>query len=143
VLLGGLATITSVAARAGLGEDVASVEVDRQQIRASVQRTNHAAFSVHELATENKGIVREYVSPSGQVFAVTWHGPFVPNLRQLLGVHFDVAANSPHRQSGGRGHLAVTEVNLVFESNGRMRSFHGRAYLSNAIPAGVDINDIE
>ena len=33
--------------------------------------------------------VREYVSESGTVFAVTWEGPFLPDLKALLGKYFD------------------------------------------------------
>jgi hypothetical protein len=129
-------------AHATLGLDRASVDADRAEAQASVREVPHAAFAVHELSTGSHGIVREYVSPEGQVFAITWHGPAKPNLRQLLGVQFDAlaaAAPQPHT----RGHMAARVGNLVFESTGRMRSFNGRAYLSNALPAGVSTHDIE
>ena len=137
------ATAACASAHAALGEGAATVETDRQQLRASVTRTSGPAFTVHELATGNGGVVREYVSAAGTVFAVTWHGPFLPNLRQVLGAHFDRVAQSTNRQEGGRGHLTVTEGNLVFVSTGHMRSFHGQAYLRDAIPSGVSTNDIQ
>src|ERR1700722_19006066 len=33
-------------------------------------------------------VVDEYVSPAGTVFAVAWHGPFVPDMQQILGSYF-------------------------------------------------------
>ena len=33
--------------------------------------------------------VREYVSSNGTVFAVAWQGPWLPDLRQMLGPYFD------------------------------------------------------
>lgn len=141
--LGAGASLAPLPARATLGEDVKTVELDRQQINATRQVTTHAAFAVHDLQLANGGLVHEYVSPAGAVFGVSWGGPFMPNLRQLLGVNFDAYTGSARQQRGGRGHLAVHEGALVVESNGRMRSFHGRAYLSNAIPAGVSIDDIK
>ena len=133
----------SAPAYATLGEAVASVETDRMQVRASVQQVSHGAFTVHELTTEMNGLVREYVAANGQVFAVTWHGPTMPNLQQVLGSHFDTLATAPHRQPGARAHMSLNTGRLVFESTGHVRSFHGRAYLTDAIPAGVNTNDIQ
>lgn len=138
-----LALLGTAPAHATLGEAEASVQVDRQQIRASVQRSSRTNFTVHELSTAGNGLVREYVTPAGQVYAVSWQGPFMPNLQQLLGTHFQTIAQSSDRQQGGRGHLVVHAGPVVFESGGRMRSFHGRAYLSNALPAGTSTDDIQ
>jgi hypothetical protein len=137
------AASASAPAYATLGQAAASVETDRMQVRASVRQVSHAAFTVHELTTEMNGLVREYVAPNGQVFAVTWHGPTMPNLQQVLGSHFDTLATAPHRQPGARAHVALNTGRLVFESTGHVRSFHGRAYLTDAIPAGVNTNDIQ
>lgn len=142
LLAGGLLA-GAPAAQAALGAGVASVESDRLQVGATRLQVAHAAFTVHELNTPGGGVVREYVSPAGVVFGISWHGPAMPNLRQVLGGQYPVLIGSTHRQAGGRGHLAVTEGPLVFESNGRMRSFHGRAFLSTALPAGVSTNDIQ
>lgn len=143
LVLGAAAALAALPARATLGENVKTVEQDRQQVRATLQVTSHAAFAVHELRSAGGGLVREYVSPAGVVFGVSWGGPSMPNLRQLLGTHFDTYVGSPNRQRGGHGHLVVREGTLVVESGGHMRSFHGRAFLSDALPAGVAINDIQ
>ena len=132
-------------AHAALGQDAASIETDRIQVRASARQVSHAAYTVHELTTGAPGatgIVREYASPAGQVFAVTWHGPTMPNLQQIMGTHCYTLAAAPHRV-GARSHLALQANNLVFESSGHVRAFHGRAYLANAIPAGVTVNEIQ
>jgi len=137
------AVLASVPAHATLGDAESSVDADRAEARATVRRVGHAAFHVHELAAASGVTVREYVSPAGIVFAVSWNGPSKPNLRQLLGSNFDVLKASQHRRSGGRGFEAITEGSLVYESSGRMRSFHGRAILTDNVPSGVSTNDIE
>jgi len=142
-LLACTVVLASAPAHATLGADASSVDADRAEARATVRHVSHAAFSVHELATASGVTVREYVSPAGVVFAVSWNGPAKPNLRQLLGSNFDVLKASQHRRSGGRGHEAITEGSLVYESSGRMRSFHGRAILTDTLPSGVSSNDIE
>ena len=134
---------TAAPARATLGQGIDSVETDRVHAGASVRQVGHAAFTVHELTTATNGLVREYVAPNGQVFAVTWHGLAKPNLQQLLGAHYDTLASAPPRPPGSRAHVNLAIGGLVFESSGHMRSFHGRAYLNDALPSGVTSNDIK
>ena len=141
--MGAMAALAAVPARATLGEDVKTVEVDRQQVRAAAQVRTLSKFTVHDLQSPGGAIVHEYISPAGVVFGVSWGGRSLPNLRQLLGAHFDTFTSSPNRQEGGRGHLVVREGKLFVESSGHMRSFHGRAYLTDALPTGVSVDDIK
>ena len=138
-----LAAACAAPAHATLGQNLASVEADRVQMQASVRHTNRASYSMHELTLANKGVVREYASPEGVVFAVTWHSPAMPDLHQLLGTHFDALAQTKDRLRGGLGHYSASTDQVVFTNNGRMRSFHGSAYLIHALPNGVSVNDIQ
>ena len=138
------AAVASTPTLAALGQSATSVETDRIQVKASsVRQVAHGSYTVHELSTELGGVVREYVSPAGQVFAVTWHGFSKPNLQQVLGAHFATVAAAERSRPGGHAHQAVSKDDFVYESTGHMRSFHGRAYLTDAIPAGVTTNDIQ
>jgi hypothetical protein len=107
-------------------------------MRGQVTRAAMQGYTVHQIDTPEGMQVREYVSPSGLVFGVAWQGPFMPNLPQLLGTNFaqfqQAAPTSPARR---RRALAVRTGALVVESGGHMRGFHGRAYLSNILPAGI------
>ncbi len=147
LVLGVIAVSAGRPAKAALGGDLATVEADRQQFHASVQHRARGAFSVHEMTMVNGTVVREYTTPSGAVFAVSWHGRVIPDLKQLLGAQFSAFQASPNRQRGGLGHLVVQDAaqnpNLVVESNGRAPSFNGRAYLNHAFPVGVTTNDVE
>lgn len=130
-------------AHATLGGDRASVEHDRLQLRASSSHTEHAAFTVHEITLPNHGLVREYLSPAGQVFAVTWHGPLMPNLSQLLGAHLKEINAATQQRRGGLGHFSAQTGEVAYVNAGRMRGFHGAAYLIHALPSGVSVNDIQ
>jgi hypothetical protein len=139
-------TLTSWPALAGLGGDLSSVSADRAhmnaQQRGSVPGTR---FSVEQLELPSGTLVSEYVSPTGKVFAVSWRGPTKPDLRQTLGSYFDqVAAASkqaPHGP-GTRRHFQIRQPDLVYESNGRMRDFYGRAYIPSLLPPNVSTADI-
>lgn len=135
-------------ARAVLGGDAASVETDRLQMKVAQAASQMPAasgnYTVHETILPTGTRVRQYVSKAGTVFAVTWSGPFMPDLRQLMGTHFDtmIARQAQNRHAGQRVY-SQHDPDLVIESGGRPRHFVGRAYLPGALPAGVTGQDIK
>src|SRR5215813_12694053 len=76
-------------ARATLGEPESSIAAEPQLGRVSIKATDLGAYRVHESQLSSGTVVREYAAPNGNVFAVTWRGPFVPNLKHLLGRYFE------------------------------------------------------
>lgn len=126
-----------------LGQDVSTVQSDGVHMKAAVNILPGASFSVHEMHAPTGTTVREFVSPSGQVFGVSWQGPQVPDLRQLLGEHFDEYMQAA--QSAERTHRRVVHIetgDLVFESGGHMRFLVGRAYLRSKLPQGASADVI-
>jgi hypothetical protein len=96
------------------------------------------SYSVHETALPDGTIIKQYVSNNGVVFAVTWNGPFLPDFRQLLGLHFDtMVAHQAKKSNAGHRLLNQHEGDLIIESGGHQRSFAGRAYLKSLIPTGI------
>jgi hypothetical protein len=139
-LAGGL---TSQPAAAALGQDVASVEADRQHMKGQVRPTAVAGYSVQEIQTSTNTVIREYVSAAGTIFAVSWRGPVMPDLQQILGSYFEqyrTAARAPH---AGHRHLAIEQPGLVLHSNGQMRAFYGKAYVPGLLPANFSPGDIQ
>ena len=129
-------------ARAALGEHEASVQADAQAAEGSVKMQDRGAYRMHEIVMPSGTKVHEFVNSAGQVFAVTWQGPTMPNLKQALGKYFDdyvAAEQSPHAV---RRHIGIHRDDLVVESAGHMRAFSGRAYLPQAVPGGVDVGDL-
>jgi len=88
-------------------------------------------------------LVREYSGADGYVFAVTWNGPFMPNLRQTLGRYFDVYVAAAKANRTDHRHLQIEQNDLVVQASGRMHSFAGRAYLPLALPPGVSPGDLQ
>ena len=135
-------------AHAVLGGDSASVEADRVSMKvAHAARqilSSTGSYTVYETTIPSGTIVRQYVSSNGVVFAVAWSGPFLPDFRQLLGVHFDtMVARQAKQTNAGHRNFNQHEGDLVIESGGHQRSFFGRAYLSSLIPADVTLQDIQ
>jgi hypothetical protein len=129
-------------ARASLGEPEATVESDAAQLQGTMKATERTNYRVHEIQLPSGTVLREFSTPGGTVFAVAWRGPAIPNLQQALGRYFDTftaAASSPH---GGHHQLQIQQENFVMQSSGHMRAFSGRAYLPQALPAGISLEDL-
>jgi hypothetical protein len=95
-----------------------------------------------ELQLPSGTIVTEYLTDNGQVYAVTWHGPALPDLHQVLGNYF-VNYQSAARQPVVRHRLVrLTSPDIVIESSGKMRAFTGRAWVPAMLPSGVTSSDI-
>lgn len=138
------AMLSTLPAFATLGEDVSTVHSDQALIQATETITQKSAYSIHELQSASGMAVREYVSPAGRVFAVAWHGPAMPDLKQLLGSHFQEyqQALQAQDQRVRRGPVFVQLPDLVVQLGGHMRDFVGRAYLPDQIPSGVHAEEI-
>lgn len=102
------------------------------------------AFSVNVTTLPNGTVVREYTARSGVVFAVSWNGPFMPDLRTLLGPHFaTLAQESARRPKAGHSQLRVAGQDVTIESSGHMRAYTGRAWIASLLPAGFSSGEIQ
>jgi len=125
-----------------LGEDVSSVRSDQAHMKAAVRVLPNQLYSVHEMQAPTGTKVREFVSPAGTVFGISWQG-FAPDLRQLLGEHFDEYVQAARNRSSHRGRgLHIETGDMVFDSGGHMRFIIVRAYLRSKMPQGVSSDDI-
>jgi hypothetical protein len=89
--------------------------------------------------------VREFISPSGVVFAVAWSGLANPDLSILLGSYngeYENALKNTHRKHGRRSR-SVQSDRVVVEHWGHMRSLGGRAYDPSHVPGGVSLEEIQ
>jgi len=131
---------------AALGGSVDSVQNDQVQLKANLKVRSAEACTIHELTTPTGTVVREYVSAAGQVFGVSWQGPFVPDMRQLLGNYFEQysrAARVQREHRVGRLPLNIQESGLVVQTAGHMRAYSGRAFDPALLPSGVSASDIQ
>jgi hypothetical protein len=133
-------------ALAALGGDVASVHEDQAQMKGSLKTTEAGAYTVHEIKASGNTVVKEYVSPAGKIFAITWRGQFIPDMHQLLGTYFDQyaqAAKTQRESHVGHRPLNIQEPGLVFQNGGHMRGYFGRAYAPDLVPQGVNVDALQ
>ena len=132
---------------AALGGSATTVDTDRVHMQGALMRiVQTGPFALHEIRSPSGTMIREYVNSSGTVFAVAWDGPWFPDLRQVLGDHFDRYQAAMQRRQGaartGRGALVIDEAGIVVQMSGHPRAFTGRAYLPGLLPAGVQLASI-
>lgn len=138
VLAAGLAA----PAFAGLGGDATSVEADRASLKGALRVSAKTGFTMHEIESSSGILLHEYVGPEGKVFAVTWRGPGIPDMRQLLGSYYGLvqqAASAPH---SNHHHFSVRTPLVVVESSAHLRTFMGRAWAPALLPQSVSVSDI-
>ncbi len=132
-----LLLLGSAPAWAVLGEQVATVASDQKYLRGEVRATMMQGYSVQQITAADRSVINEYVSPTGMVFGISWRGPVMPNLQLLLGSHFAQFQQAAQSRVRRRGPLVLRTDQLVVESGGHPRSFHGRAYLPSLLPKDV------
>lgn len=150
-LAGWLALCTGLPAQATLGRAPAAgavkaraaARVDQPQSAASGSAPAEPAgpYTVHQNRLDSGTVVREYATASGQVFALSWRGPVLPDLAQFLGDYLEQYRSGARqaRAAGQRGGaLTLRGPDLVLHSAGRMRGFAGYAYAPLLVPGGVD-----
>ena len=106
----------------------------------------NSAVQWQQSTDANQIRVRQYVSSSGQVYAVSWDGPAMPDIAVLLGTWFDryrQEASAALPNASGLHSSRVSSSDLMVETAVRLRDFSGRAWLPSALPAGVAAADIE
>jgi len=122
---------------AALGGSEESVISDQVKFQASRRIVPEHGYRIHEISRGDGTLIKEYVSFEGKVFGVSWNGPTLPDLSQLLGSSFVEFQNSLQRKACRRKAAVVHNSDLVVESTGHTRAFRGRAYLSSMLPDGV------
>ena len=136
--------VAAYPALAALGGNISSIDADRISLKGALTGFSTVkGYAVHEITTAPGVHVREYLTADGKVFAVSWHGPFIPDLQQMLGSYYSRYAQAASAQhAGGHRHLRIEQPELVVESNGRMRAFNGRAWDPALLPPNFTAADI-
>ena len=115
-----------------------------RSLAAAGNNTANSVYTVSQSTLDSGTIVREYTDAAGKVFAVSWTGPTLPDLRTLLGSKFTALTDATGRRTqAGHSQLALNQSDVVIVSNGHMRSFAGHAFIPSAVPAGFDTTTIE
>jgi len=135
----------SCPALAALGGDLTSVDADRAHLKAtSLEVKPSEAYQVHPIQAPGGTIISEYVSSTGRVFAVSWHGPFIPEMQQILGSYFQqYSAALGAKRPYGRRPLNIQEPGLVVQTGGHMGAYFGRAYLPEMLPSSLKADEIK
>lgn len=132
-------------ARAVLGQPMQAALAPASQAKTATAlrhtQTLSAGVQVYERATGDGGVIREYVSADGIVFAVSWNTRFKPRLSELLGRYHEgyaAAASEALKRPGIQRQSVLRAQDLVVNSTSHLNVFSGRAYVPSLVPAGFD-----
>ena len=130
-----------VPALAALGGDVTSVEADRARLKGALYMRTPGAYTIHEIQLTGL-LVREFVSPAGTVFGVTWQGDGIPDLQQMLGSYYGEFAQAASVAQHDHHHLNVRTPQVIVQSRGHTRQFNGRAWAPALLPQNFSLSDL-
>jgi hypothetical protein len=127
----------SLPAWAALGGDVSTVSSDVKVFGGQDVAVAREGYTLHQITRPDGSVIKEYVSPAGVVFGVSWQAHRTPNLQQLLGTYITNFQEGQRVQVIPRRAVTVQGDNFVYSSMGHMRSFRGRAYVPGLVPASL------
>jgi hypothetical protein len=135
--------LASPGARAALGDDASAIAKDGARMQARIQIVRQPSYEIHELAAPTGITLRHFVGNTGKIFAVSWSGGWRPNLRDIMGEHYDrfVAHTRGQRRARGVAHIELPGMVVVM--GGHQRAFFGCVYLTDLLPAGLAPEDIK
>lgn len=143
-LLVGLLVVYADTCQAGLGDAPSKFGKQVLATRTATKSSGLTTYTELEKKLDSGTAIHEYLDVTGTVFAVSWSGPFLPDLKEVLGPHFDTMVahvnNTPH---AGRSRLVVTRDDVVIISGGHMGAFKGQAWIPAKLPAGFKPADIK
>jgi hypothetical protein len=137
--------MASCPSMAALGEHETSVLKDADSaavVRKSVK--NWGSYSVHVLQQDGMNI-KEYLSSSGVVFAVSWKGPRHVDFPQFFGRYFTPykKALKFHPAKRSRRSHRISGNNVVVQTGGHMGAVYGFAYVPSLVPSGLSPSELK
>ena len=134
-----LLSVCVASSYAGLGGAPAAPSPHLLSNAASLATSNPSTYTDLKRTLDSGTEVHEFLNARGTVFAVSWSGPFLPDLKELLGSHFQTLRDHVNQHAGGaRSQVRLQQDDLVIFSGGRPGAFEGRAWIPSLLPAGFD-----
>ena len=139
-----LAAFFAAPAYASLGADPASVRADQAELQGTLTLAHFPRFDLQTIVADNGIVVREFLGASGTVFAISWHGPVMPDMQRLLAARYEAysVALAALDRPGLKRSLRIETPALVLENAGHLRAFSGYAYDPGLVPQGVIPRDL-
>jgi len=150
IFFSGITLLSSTFAYAELGGDFSTVQKDSKKLGSPITTTTqtttaHSQYNRHEMS-KGRMHVREYADSNGKVFGIAWNGSKHPDLRTLMGSHFNdfqAAMVQGRRNHHHGGTTTVDSGNIHLEMGGRMMSVYGRVWLTDQVPTGMNLHEIQ
>jgi len=119
---------------------VASAKVSTTSVDATSR-----AYRIQTTTSQDGSTVKEFINSAGIVFAVSWQGPWRPDLKQLLGSYYTIfqQENAKRVTARARAPGVISSQDFVIKTRGHAHAFQGLAYVESMLPAGVQPSELQ
>lgn len=108
-----------------------------------VVKANYVTYTSIDGACQIKQFATLETSANGsKVFAVLWHCPITPNLKELLTDEYFTILRTTQPQINTLNYKKYVTSNVVIELSGHQGDSRGNAYLIKQIPNNVNIKEL-
>ncbi|MCE7528026.1 DUF2844 domain-containing protein [Polynucleobacter sp. IMCC 30228] len=132
--------VLPMVSQAELGGNLASINLEQKTFGSTLTSSPQTGYTIYSQNINPGLVIKEYLTNNGNVFAVTWKGPNLPNFQVVLGSYYSnyltALQNNPRA-------IFFQDDNIVIESGGVMGGYVGRAYLPKQFPAGMTSANIQ
>lgn len=106
-------------------------------------KANYSTYTSINGACQIKQFATLETSVDGsKVFAVLWHCPITPNLKELLTDEYFTILTTTRPQISTLDYKKYVTRNVVIELSGHQGDSHGNAYLIKQIPNNLNIKEL-
>jgi len=143
VLIGVLSCGLLFSSRSSVSAKTAADDGRRTRTESQTCDGNRSGYTVRDVHY-GRALMREFIAPTGVVFALDWKGMPEPDVKNLLGSSTDderledLLPILRRRNSTTR----ISERDIIWEKSGTSRNLYGRAYVPYLVPSGVTIGDV-
>lgn len=130
-------------AHAVLGERVETIHADQMRLQGARRLATALQYQVHDIRLADGSLVRQFATPSGQVFALAWRSHLKLQLQPLLGQYFSGYTEARRAATKGHGFVrqsVLSQGGLVVHESAHLGMFAGLAYVHHLVPEGVNPN---
>lgn len=143
ITLSGLMLTLTSPGKAALGDQIFSPGEEAKLWQSTfVNETKNSNFRIYEFKSHQYQL-KQFTNKEGKVFALSWNGLSIPDLKMVLGKYYPFYSNAQFPEQikhQARRSIQIRTPQLILQSSGLIQYKKGFAYDPNILPSGFNMD---